>query len=202
MLKAMANFIRPATDRRTMRHTRSRSPPPVEVARAAAHHQQQHSPPASTRRPSKALPVPSRPAAHSNATVATPADHPSPAPSSARKRSFAEVDTPEARPPFKVKQRRSDDQLFSSSNGATKLLDSHAEITRSSTSTPKPSDAAQTPSAATDRKSLRSGDPSGRRATQLAEIFEDYETTIANWEDAEPADSGTYEAVEGRESAN
>jgi hypothetical protein len=201
MLKAMASFIRPAPDRRPMRHTRSRSPPPAEVARTA-HHQQQPSPPVAARRLSKTLPVPSQAAAHSNATVATPTDPPSPARSSARKRSFAEVDTPEARPPFKVKQRRSDDHFLSPSNGATKLPDSIVDNIRSGTSTPKPGDAAQTPSAATDKKSLRSGDPSGRRATQLAEIFEDYEVTIANWEDAEPTDSSTYQVVEGREPEN
>ena len=193
MLKAMANFIRPATDRRASRHTKSRSPPPAEVARTAAHHQQQPPAPIRTRRLSKTLPEPSQDTGDSNATAALPTNQSSPpARSSARKRSFAEVDSPNARLPSKIKQKRSHDNLATPTNGATKKSDSSFEHLHSGTSTPRPVDAAQTPSAVLDKKSLRSGDPSGRRATQLAEIFDDYETTIANWEEGETADNGAY----------
>lgn len=193
MLKAMANFIRPATDRRASRHTKSRSPPPAEVARTAAHHQQQPPAPIRARRLSKTLPGPSQDAADSYATAAFSTNQPSPpARSSARKRSFAELDTPDTRLPSKIKQRRSHDDLNTPANGATKKSDSNVDHVHSGTSTPRPVDAAQTPSSMLDRKSLRSGDPSGRRATQLAEIFDDYETTIANWEEGETVDNGAY----------
>ena len=191
MLKAMANLIRPATDRRATRHTRSRSPPPAEVARTAAHQQQPPLAPIFTRRLSKTLLLSPQDLGQPNAIVATPVQQASPARSSSRKRSIAEVDTPDARPPARTKQRRSCDEVPGSTNGVTKKLHSNVEDVPSGASTPKPDDAAQTTSTM-DKKSLRSADHSVRKATQLSEIFEDYETTIANWEESESADNSAH----------
>ncbi|KAJ4345917.1 uncharacterized protein N0V89_012053 [Didymosphaeria variabile] len=181
MLKAintMANLIRPASDRRTTRHTRSRSPPPAEVAKQAAIHQQ---PPAPilTRRMSKTLPLP---ADAPSARDTYPTKQTSPARS--RKRSIAEVDTPDARPPSKTKQRRSYDDLSTWANDATKKLHGHVEDVPSGASTPMQ----DTSSAMGDKKSLRSKNPV-RKASELADIFEDYDQIIANWEDGESTEN-------------
>ncbi|KAL1604060.1 hypothetical protein SLS60_005652 [Paraconiothyrium brasiliense] len=179
MLKAintMANLIRPAQDRRTTRHTRSRSPPPAEVAKQAAVH---HQPPAPilTRRLSKTL------AEAPNAFNTAPAKQTSPV--RPRKRSIAEVDTPDARPQSKTKQRRSYDDLSTWANDATKKLHGHVEDVPSGASTPRPED---TSSAMGDKKSLRSKNPV-RKASELADIFEDYDQIIANWEDGESTEN-------------
>ncbi|KAF1975284.1 hypothetical protein BU23DRAFT_81315 [Bimuria novae-zelandiae CBS 107.79] len=188
MLKAMANFIRPATDRRSTRHARSRSPPPAEVARTAAQRQQQPPAPVVTRRVSKNLPLPWQEVQQPNAAAATPPNQPSPARASTRKRSIAEMDTPDAGPPSKIKQRRSHEGLAAPTNGTTKKhLVTHVDDVQSRASTPKPVDAAQTTSAMVDKKNLRSADPV-RKVSQLAEIFDDYRTTITNWEEGENAE--------------
>ncbi|KAK7191918.1 something about silencing domain containing-protein [Paraphaeosphaeria sporulosa] len=184
MLKAintMANLIRPAADRRTTTHTRSRSPP-HEVAKQAAIQQQQQQPPAapiSTRRPSKAL---AQPADAPNARDAA-----SPARASARKRSIADVDTPDARPQSKAKQRRSYDDLSTWADDATKKLHGNVDDAPSGASTPKPQD---TPAAMADKKSLRSKG-SVRKASVLAEIFtpDGYDDILAGFGPVDSAES-------------
>lgn len=194
MLKAintMANLIRPAADRRTTRHTRSRSPPPAEVAKPAAQEQHQQPPaPVLTRRLSKTIPLTPWDAQAPNAHDTLLPDQTSPASAArARKRSIAEIDTPEARPSSKIKQRRSHEDL---TNDVTKKLHGYVDDVPSGASTPRPVDAAHdTPSAMVDKKSLRSKNPV-RKASELAEIFDDYDDIISKWEDGETTESSTY----------
>ncbi|KAF1959056.1 hypothetical protein CC80DRAFT_318908 [Byssothecium circinans] len=195
MLKAMANLIRPATERRVQRHNKSRSPPAAAAAAStgtdSAHRQLERStqPPiqdsiaVATRRTARSTP---RISLHDRIAEETPA---TPAVSSRKRPASALADdaTTDARPPVKVTVTQPHGELLRITNGVPKHLGIGADEIPSARSTPSASSGAglsvpvQTPqaqqpgSANSDKRSLRSQDGSSRLKSDLSTYFTNYD---------------------------
>ncbi|KAF2682749.1 hypothetical protein K458DRAFT_390666 [Lentithecium fluviatile CBS 122367] len=185
MLKAMAQFIRPATERRASRHVKSPSPRPAGGDELVAA-QQQHQPAIPTRRSSRPAPPPPQ----SDTPIATnssrpPATAAPPTRTRSRKRPASEIAT-DARPPTKVTVTQPHGELVRITNGVPKQLGIGADDVPSGSSTPNPSGMgaslgvpAQTPAPSTDKRSLRSHDGGSRLKSDLATYFGNYDDIMA-----------------------
>lgn len=192
MLKAMANLIRPATERRATRHNKSRSPPlPAggDEFDTSAQKQQPHHTTLSTRRSSKTTPLLSlddeKP--HAKVIHQTPPQPAPPTRTSSRKRpASALADAPaDPRPPTKVTVTQPHGELLRITNGVPERLGIEADDVPSDASTPRPN--GTTPGLTVpaqggnnqDKRSLRSQDGGSRLKSDLAIYFSCYDDIIA-----------------------
>jgi hypothetical protein len=189
MLKAMAHLVRPAPERRTSRHNKSRSPQPPagdELVKA-----QQHPPPPppqpaiSTRRSSRT--TLSLDNGIPNATLqqqTLPKTAP-PTRSGSRKRPASEIAT-DPRPPTKVTVTQPHGDLVRITNGVLRELSIDADDVPSGVSTPDANGTratlgvpTQTPAGSQDKRSLRSHDGGSRLKSDLATYFANYDDIMA-----------------------
>ncbi|CAI6278423.1 unnamed protein product [Periconia digitata] len=197
MLQAMANLIRPATERRVQRLNRSRSPPaappsaPTGSVTSIFHVDNDENeisprPSTSRRTPRNAvLPPPSDEIiSHKKTPTPTP-------PRSSRKRPASAIEdaSTDPRPPTKVTVTQPHGELLRITNGVPAGLGIGADQLPSANSTPVPPRLAapvRTPqqpgSANTDKRSLRSHDGGSRLKSDLATYFSGYDDIIAGVE--------------------
>jgi len=199
MLKAMANLIRPAPERRTTRHNKSRSPLPFlggdELQMSSPAPQQHHQAPAATIPTRSSSRTSSDDRSKPNAKATKPVDSSRPG---TRKRAAASTSaladaTPsDARPPTKVTVTQPHGQLLRITNGVPKQLGIEPYLVPSGASTPKPNGAGlavptsalQPQPVSSDKRSLRSHDGGSRLKSDLATYFSSYDDIIAGVEKA------------------
>jgi hypothetical protein len=186
MLKAMAQLIRPATERRTAtRHNKSPSPPPPRGDDVLSAHEQ-HPKPAIARRSSRAAPPLQDDAPDATAAQQTPAKAAAPLTrTSARKRPASEIAT-DPRPPTKITVTQPHGELLGITNGVPRGLGIAADEVPSRPSTPAASSRgvtlavpAPTAASSTDKRSLRSQDGGSRLKSDLATYFANYDDVMA-----------------------